>query len=214
MLDIKHAQERLENQTRELIDSGHYGTTDKIFEAIDNVNNLDPEYQRWANTIPSAPPAALIEPLKRYSSAGDRSSSPPIITPNEPPVQSTRVTRQRSSDMAVQKQSMNAVVEESDFGEVPPEPQKFVIKSEKDVSESVKAGKKSKKKKDRGGTINFDEVFPSVDGFQTSNTDNVSCVVLFRVHILVGCFRHCRMGCCPGGTCCYCFKRSSYAGKC
>ena len=48
MLDIKQSQDMLQKRAGELAESGQFDKTNEIFETIDLVTNLEPEYERWS----------------------------------------------------------------------------------------------------------------------------------------------------------------------
>ena len=48
MLEIKQSQDTLQKRASELAESGRFDKTNDIFETIDLVTNLEPEYERWS----------------------------------------------------------------------------------------------------------------------------------------------------------------------
>jgi hypothetical protein len=48
MLEIKQSQDTLQKRATELAESGQFDKTNDIFETIDLVTNLEPEYERWS----------------------------------------------------------------------------------------------------------------------------------------------------------------------
>ena len=61
MLEVKQSQDKLQKKATELADSGEFDDTNEIFEAIDQVTQLEPEYENWSKQISvpgSGPPNA------------------------------------------------------------------------------------------------------------------------------------------------------------
>jgi hypothetical protein len=54
MLEVKQSQDKLQKKAEELADTGEFDNTNEIFEAIDQVTQLEPEYENWSKLI-SAP---------------------------------------------------------------------------------------------------------------------------------------------------------------
>jgi len=48
MLEIKQSQDQLQKTASELVESGRFDNTNEIFETIDLVTNLEPEFERWS----------------------------------------------------------------------------------------------------------------------------------------------------------------------
>ena len=55
MLDIKQSQEMLQKKAGELAESGKFENTNEIFETIDMVSHLEPEFANWSSRIVSQP---------------------------------------------------------------------------------------------------------------------------------------------------------------
>ena len=64
MLEVKQSQDKLQKKAAELADTGEFDNTNEIFEAIDQVTQLEPEYENWSKQISApdsgAPNADLI----------------------------------------------------------------------------------------------------------------------------------------------------------
>lgn len=53
MLEIKQAQDTLQKKATEMADSGRFDETNQIFETIDMVGQLEPEFARWSKGVPT-----------------------------------------------------------------------------------------------------------------------------------------------------------------
>lgn len=51
MLDLKQSQEKLQKKASELAESGQFDNTNVIFEAIDQVSHLEPDFGSWSKSI-------------------------------------------------------------------------------------------------------------------------------------------------------------------
>ena len=51
MLDVKTSQDKLQKKASELAESGQFGNTNEIFEAIDQVTQLEPEFEQWSKSL-------------------------------------------------------------------------------------------------------------------------------------------------------------------
>ena len=51
MLDLKQSQEKLQKKAAELAESGQFESTNEIFEAIDQVTHLEPEFGAWSKSV-------------------------------------------------------------------------------------------------------------------------------------------------------------------
>lgn len=51
MLDLKESQEKLQKKASELAESGQFDNTNVIFEAIDQVSHLEPDFGSWSKSI-------------------------------------------------------------------------------------------------------------------------------------------------------------------
>ena len=58
MLELKQSQDKLQKKATELAESGQFDNTNEIFEAIDLVTQLEPEYESWSK--PGATPEDMI----------------------------------------------------------------------------------------------------------------------------------------------------------
>ena len=50
MLDLKQSQEKLQKKAGEMAESGQFDSTNVIFEAIDQVSHLEPEFEAWSKS--------------------------------------------------------------------------------------------------------------------------------------------------------------------
>lgn len=48
MLDVKQSQELLQKRASELVESGNFANTSEIFETIDLVTNVEPQFETWS----------------------------------------------------------------------------------------------------------------------------------------------------------------------
>jgi hypothetical protein len=75
MLEVKQSQEKLQKKAAELADSGEFDNTNEIFEAIDQVTQLEPEYDSWSRNVsgrvPDAPDADQIGSSIHVEENGD-----------------------------------------------------------------------------------------------------------------------------------------------
>jgi hypothetical protein len=51
MLDLKQSQEKLQKKASEMAESGRFENTNNIFEAIDQVTQLEPEFEGWSRSV-------------------------------------------------------------------------------------------------------------------------------------------------------------------
>ena len=51
MLEVKQSQEKLQKKASELAESGQFDNTNEIFEAIDQVTQLEPEFENWSKRL-------------------------------------------------------------------------------------------------------------------------------------------------------------------
>lgn len=49
MLDLKQSQEKLQKEAADMAESGKFDNTNDIFEAIDQVTHLEPDFGAWSN---------------------------------------------------------------------------------------------------------------------------------------------------------------------
>ena len=77
MLDIKQSQDMLQKRAGELAESGQFDKTNEIFETIDLVTNLEPEYERWSRpgagstTPPNAVASDEPTPAEEFEGVDD-----------------------------------------------------------------------------------------------------------------------------------------------
>ena len=55
MLDVKTSQDKLQKKATELAESGQFDNTNEIFEAIDQVTQLEPEFEQWTKSMHAEP---------------------------------------------------------------------------------------------------------------------------------------------------------------
>ena len=60
MLEVKQAQEKLQKKATDSAESGEFDNTNEIFEAIDQVTQLEPEYENWSRSVGGQPEADQI----------------------------------------------------------------------------------------------------------------------------------------------------------
>ena len=60
MLEVKQSQDKLQKKAGELAESGQFDNTNEIFEAIDQVTQLEPEYENWSKNV-SGPASGVPE---------------------------------------------------------------------------------------------------------------------------------------------------------
>ena len=51
MLEVKQSQEKLQKKAAELAETGEFDNTNEIFEAIDQVTQLEPEFDNWSKSV-------------------------------------------------------------------------------------------------------------------------------------------------------------------
>lgn len=51
MLEVKQSQEKLQKKAAELAETGEFDNTNEIFEAIDQVTQLEPEFDNWSKNV-------------------------------------------------------------------------------------------------------------------------------------------------------------------
>lgn len=50
MLEVKTNQDKLQKKASEMAETGQFGSTNEIFEAIDQVSNLEPQFEDWSKS--------------------------------------------------------------------------------------------------------------------------------------------------------------------
>lgn len=58
MLEVKQSQDKLQKKASELAESGLFDNTNEIFEAIDQVTQLEPEFENWSKRLGPVPDEA------------------------------------------------------------------------------------------------------------------------------------------------------------